>query len=284
MHSRACAHLASPCHAGLGRGGRRHPYQERRRLTIPRAFPARSTPGRAVRTVVLDNDIELDRQWTSSPSRRSAARSTATATPSAAFSITQSVSPAGLFGVLQKDAVIKNLNVEGSVTPFRRQRKYRRQSWVKTTARLKAAPSTEVFPANAASAASWAAISPRASCARATPSGAIFGQSMTGGIVGENHGSIVSCRAGAPYVNIESTDPSIDLSNFEPRILASNLAKLSRADTLNTATRHRRYCRLFLRQRFASSTKLRRRRLSAHRLQYWRRGRPQQRTSARVQH
>lgn len=29
---------------------------------------------------------------------------------------------------------------------------------------------------------------------------------MTGGIVGENLGSIVSCR-GRAYVNIESTDP-----------------------------------------------------------------------------
>ena len=65
-------------------------------------------------------------------------------------------------------------------------------------------------------------------------SGAIFGQSMTGGIVGENLGSIVSCR-GRAYVNIESTDPSIDLSNLNLEF-SLDLAKLSRADTLNTAT------------------------------------------------
>ena len=65
-------------------------------------------------------------------------------------------------------------------------------------------------------------------------SGAIFGQSMTGGIVGENLGSIVSCR-GRAYVNIESTDPSIDLSNLNLEF-SLDLAKLSRADTLNIAT------------------------------------------------
>ena len=130
------------------------------------------------KTVVLDNDIALTDD-DELPIPTFGGTFNGNGHTISGLSITQSVSPAGLFGVLQKDAVIKNLNVEGTVTPS--------------------------------------------------------GDSENiGGIVGENLGSIVSCR-GRAYVNIESTDPSIDLSNLNLEF-SLDLAKLSRADTLNTAT------------------------------------------------
>ena len=68
------------------------------------------------KTVVLDNDIELtDDDELPIPTFGGTFNGNGHTISS--LSITQSVSPAGLFGVLQKDAVIKNLNVEGTVTP-----------------------------------------------------------------------------------------------------------------------------------------------------------------------
>jgi hypothetical protein len=118
------------------------------------------------KTVVLDNDIELTDD-DELPIPTFGGTFNGNGHTISGLSITQSVSPAGLFGVLQKDAVIKNLNVEGTVTPSGDSENI--GGIVKTTARSKAAHSTEAFPANAASAASRAATSPRASCARATP-------------------------------------------------------------------------------------------------------------------
>ena len=68
------------------------------------------------KTVVLDNDIELTDDDTL-PIPTFGGTFNGNGHTISGLSITQSVSPAGLFGVLQKDAVIKNLNVEGTVTP-----------------------------------------------------------------------------------------------------------------------------------------------------------------------
>ena len=68
------------------------------------------------KTVVLDNDIELTDD-DELPIPTFGGTFNGNGHTISGLSITQSVSPAGLFGVLQKDAVIKNLNVEGTVTP-----------------------------------------------------------------------------------------------------------------------------------------------------------------------
>ena len=68
------------------------------------------------KTVVLDNDIELTDD-DELPIPTFGGTFNGNGHTISGLSITQSVSPAGLFGVLQKDAVIKSLNVEGTVTP-----------------------------------------------------------------------------------------------------------------------------------------------------------------------
>ena len=134
-------------------------------------------------------------------------------------------SPAGLFGVLQKDAVIKNLNVEGTVTPSGDS-----ENIGGIVGENHGTIESCTFNGSVSGKRSVGGIAGRnlaTGIVRACDaSGAIFGQSMTGGIVGENLGSIVSCR-GRAYVNIESTDPSIDLSNLNLEF-SLDLAKLSR--------------------------------------------------------
>ena len=184
------------------------------------------------KTVVLDNDIELtdDDEF---PIPTFGGTFNGNGHTISGLSITQSVSPAGLFGVLQKDAVIKNLNVEGTVTPSGDS-----ENIGGIVGENHGTIESCTFNGSVSGKRSVGGIAGRnlaTGIVRACDaSGAIFGQSMTGGIVGENLGSIVSCR-GRSYVNIESTDPSIDLSNLNLEF-SLDLAKLSRADTLNTAT------------------------------------------------
>ena len=184
------------------------------------------------KAVVLDNDIELtdDDEF---PIPTFGGTFNGNGHTISGLSITQSVSPAGLFGVLQKDAVIKNLNVEGTVTPSGDS-----ENIGGIVGENHGTIESCTFNGSVSGKRSVGGIAGRnlaTGIVRACDaSGAIFGQSMTGGIVGENLGSIVSCRSRA-YVNIESTDPSIDLSNLNLEF-SLDLAKLSRADTLNTAT------------------------------------------------
>ena len=183
------------------------------------------------KTVVLDNDIELTDD-DELPIPTFGGTFNGNGHTISGLSITQSVSPAGLFGVLQKDAVIKNLNVEGTVTPSGDS-----ENIGGIVGENHGTIESCTFNGSVSGKRSVGGIAGRnlaTGIVRACDaSGAIFGQSMTGGIVGENLGSIVSCR-GRSYVNIESTDPSIDLSNLNLEF-SLDLAKLSRADTLNTA-------------------------------------------------
>ncbi len=184
------------------------------------------------KTVVLDNDIELTDD-DELPIPTFGGTFNGNGHTISGLSITQSVSPAGLFGVLQKDAVIKSLNVEGTVTPSGDS-----ENIGGIVGENHGTIESCTFNGSVSGKRSVGGIAGRnlaTGIVRACEaSGAIFGQSMTGGIVGENLGSIVSCR-GRAYVNIESTDPSIDLSNLNLEF-SLDLAKLSRADTLNTAT------------------------------------------------
>lgn len=184
------------------------------------------------KTVVLDNDIELTDD-DELPIPTFGGTFNGNGHTISGLSITQSVSPAGLFGVLQKDAVIKNLNVEGTVTPSGDS-----ENIGGIVGENHGTIESCTFNGSVSGKRSVGGIAGSnlaTGIVRACDaSGAIFGQSMTGGIVGENLGSIVSCR-GRAYVNIESTDPSIDLSNLNLEF-SLDLAKLSRADTLNTAT------------------------------------------------
>ena len=184
------------------------------------------------KTVVLDNDIELTDD-DELPIPTFGGTFNGNGHTISGLSITQSVSPAGLFGVLQKDAVITELNVEGTVSPSGDS-----ESVGGIVGENYGAIEQSTFNGSVSGKRSVGGVVGRnrsSGVVRACEaSGAIFGQNMTGGIVGENLGSIVSCR-GRAYVNIESTDPSIDLSNLNLEF-SLDLAKLSRPDTLNTAT------------------------------------------------
>lgn len=184
------------------------------------------------KTVVLDNDIVLESD-DALPIPTFGGTFNGNGHTISGLSITQSVSPAGLFGVLQKDAVITELNVEGTVSPSGDS-----ESVGGIVGENYGAIEQSTFNGSVSGKRSVGGVVGRnrsSGVVRACEaSGAIFGQNMTGGIVGENLGSIFSCRSRA-YVNIESTDPSIDLSNMNLEF-SLDLAKLSRADTLNTAT------------------------------------------------
>lgn len=184
------------------------------------------------KTVVLDNDIVLESD-DALPIPTFGGTFRGNGHTISGLSITQSVSPAGLFGVLQKDAVIKNLNVEGTVTPSGDS-----ENIGGIVGENHGTIESCTFNGSVSGKRSVGGIAGRnlaTGIVRACEaSGAIFGQSMTGGIVGENLGSIVSCR-GRAYVNIESTDPSIDLSDLSLDF-SLDLASLSRLDTLNIAT------------------------------------------------
>ena len=184
------------------------------------------------KTVVLDNDIVLESD-DALPIPTFGGTFQGNGHTISGLSITQSVSPAGLFGVLQKDAVITELNVEGTVSPSGDS-----ESVGGIVGENYGTIEQSTFNGSVSGKRSVGGVVGRnrsSGVVRACEaSGAIFGQNMTGGIVGENLGSIVSCRSRA-YVNIESTDPSIDLSNMNLEF-SLDLAKLSRADTLNTAT------------------------------------------------
>lgn len=184
------------------------------------------------KTVVLDNDIVLESD-DALPIPTFGGTFRGNGYTISGLSITQSVSPAGLFGVLQKDAVITELNVEGTVSPSGDS-----ESVGGIVGENYGAIEQSTFNGSVSGKRSVGGVVGRnrsSGVVRACEaSGAIFGQNMTGGIVGETLGSIISCR-GRAYVNIESTDPSIDLSNLNLEF-SLDLAKLSRPDTLNTAT------------------------------------------------
>ena len=68
----------------------------------------------------------------------------------------------------------------------------------------------------------------------ATASGAVFGTTSTGGLVGCNLGLVQDSR-NKMYVNIESTDPGVNLDELSLNF-SLDLSMLSQIDTANVAT------------------------------------------------
>ena len=145
----------------------------------------------------------------------------------------ESVSPAGLFGVVQKGGSVKNLRVEGALTPSGDSQDLggiageNHGTIENCTFNGSASGKRNVGGIAGYNAATGVIRSCEAS-------GAIFGQNMTGGLVGYNLGAIVSSKNRA-YVNIESTDPAIDLDDLSFEF-SLDLSKLSQLDTLSVST------------------------------------------------
>ena len=149
------------------------------------------------------------------------------------LSIEDSLSPAGLFGIVQKSGVVKNLHVEGTVAPSGDS-----QNLGGIAGENHGAIESCTFNGSVAGKRNVgglvgqnAATGVIRSCEAA---GAIFGQNMTGGLVGCNLGAVVSSKNRA-YVNIESTDPAIDLGDLSFEF-SLDFSKLSQLDTVSIST------------------------------------------------
>ena len=145
----------------------------------------------------------------------------------------ESVSPAGLFGVVQKGGSVKNLHVEGALTPSGDSQDLggiagKNHGTIENCSFNGSVSGKR----NVGGIAGYNAATGVIRSCEAT--GAIFGQNMTGGIAGYNLGAIVSSKNRA-YVNIESTDPAIDLDDLSFEF-SLDLSKLSQLDTLSVST------------------------------------------------
>ena len=126
------------------------------------------------------------------------------------LSLTQSLSPAGLFGTLQPTAVVKNLTVQGTVTPGGDGLSVggivgENHGMVEDCAFT----GTVAGEINTGGIAGMNYGTLRACRAE----GSVTGDNRTGGIAGYNFGRIASCRSDAS-VNTESVDPTINPKNL----------------------------------------------------------------------
>ena len=145
----------------------------------------------------------------------------------------ESVSPAGLFGVVQKGGSVKNLHVEGALTPSGDSQDLGGIAGENHGTIENCSFNGSVSgKRNVGGIAGYNAATGVIRSCEAT--GAIFGQNMTGGIAGYNLGAIVSSKNRA-YVNIESTDPAIDLDDLSFEF-SLDFSKLSQLDTISVST------------------------------------------------
>lgn len=146
--------------------------------------------------------------------------------------IPASVSPAGLFGQLQENGTIKNLNVTGTVSPTGDA-----ASIGGIVGENNGRVENCTFTGN---------ISGKTNCGGivginavtgiiidSEMNGAVYGENMTGGISGYNLGQISQCKNYA-YINITSVDPTISPEDIDLNFL-TDFSKLSSIDT-STAT------------------------------------------------
>jgi len=147
------------------------------------------------------------------------------------LNLTGKLSPAGLFGVLQEGAVVRDLRVSGSVMPAgdggRTGGVAGENRGLITGCSFSG---TVTGKEQVGGIAGLNALTGRIEDCAVT--GGVTGSSMTGGVVGENQGVAASCQ-NQSYVNITSVDPGIDLSDME---LSAQLLTLRSLEAVNIAT------------------------------------------------
>lgn len=144
------------------------------------------------------------------------------------LSISESVTPAGLFGVLQETAVVKNLSVAGALTP---------DGDADTLGGIVGENNGLIENCNFTGSISGgnniggiAGINTVTGIIRSCDSsGVVFGDNMTGGITGYNLGMIDSCENHA-YVNIASIDSSLKPEDINLGFML-DLSRISSLDT-----------------------------------------------------
>ena len=140
-------------------------------------------------------------------------------------SITDSLSPAGLFGVVQAGGSVRSLHVVGAVTPSGDGRSVGGIAGENNGAIEKCSftgtVSGQVYVGGIAGHTGASG-----SILACETRGAVIGGSMTGGITGYNEGLLADCTNSA-CINVESTDPRLDLEDLD---LTPDLSKLGQAN------------------------------------------------------
>ncbi len=147
--------------------------------------------------------------------------------------VTGSYSPAGLFGIVQEGAEIRNLYVSGTVTPGGKGGETGGIAGRNSGLIANCSFSGSVAGDN--SVGGVAGVNQEAgklqNCAA---SGTVSGKSMTGGVAGKNLGVVDSCQNQC-MVNTESVDPGVSLDDLDLSATDS-LFTLRAMDTINVAT------------------------------------------------
>ena len=140
-------------------------------------------------------------------------------------SITDNLSPAGLFGVVQAGGSVRSLHVVGTVTPSGDGRSAGGIAGENNGAIEKCSftgtVSGQVYVGGIAGHTGASG-----SILACETRGAVIGDSMTGGITGYNEGLLADCTNSA-CINVESTDPRLDLEDLD---LTPDLSKLGQAN------------------------------------------------------
>ena len=149
------------------------------------------------------------------------------------LNLSGNLSPAGLFGVLQEGAVVRDLRVSGAVQPAGGSRDVggiagRSGGLIENCAFSGTVSGKDGVGGIVGTNALTGTIR---SC---TAAGSVTGSSRTGGITGVNLGVVSSCRNDS-YVNITSVDPGINLSDLD-LTPSAQLLTLRSLDTINVAT------------------------------------------------
>lgn len=147
--------------------------------------------------------------------------------------ISGSLSPAGLFGVVQEGSVIRDLRAEGAVTP---EGDARNAGGIAGENRgtIEDCSFTGTVSGKANIGGIAGANMAAGSILHCQASGAAAGEAMTGGIAGYNEGLLASCENSA-FVNVASTDPRIDLDDLT-QALTMDLSALSRLNAGTSVT------------------------------------------------
>lgn len=142
-------------------------------------------------------------------------------------SITDSLSPAGLFGVVQAGGSVRSLHVVGTVAPSGDGRSVGGIAGENNGAIEKCSftgtVSGQVYVGGIAGHTGASG-----SILACETRGAVIGDSMTGGITGYNEGLLADCTNSA-CINVESTDPRLDLEDLD-LTLTPDLSKLGQAN------------------------------------------------------
>lgn len=140
-------------------------------------------------------------------------------------SITDSLSPAGLFGVVQAGGSVRSLHVVGAVTPSGDGRSVGgiagENNGIIEKCSFTGTVSGQVYVGGIAGHTGVSG-----SILACETRGAAIGGSMTGGITGYNEGLLADCTNSA-CINVESTDPRLDLEDLD---LTPDLSKLGQAN------------------------------------------------------